>query len=60
MLNGRPIFKMTEEQFCINCAAQYSGLTLTEVGTHVGNIGPSILLAPVQGLGTSYQYVRAA
>jgi hypothetical protein len=48
---------LTFFQFCMNCGAQYTGLTL---GQAAGDIGPSVLLAPVQGLGTSYQYVRAA
>ena len=51
---------LTFLQFCINCGAQYTGLTLGEAAGYMGDIGPSVLLAPVQGLGTSYQYVRAA
>ena len=51
---------LTFLQFCINCGAQYTGLTLSEAAGYMGDIGPSVLLAPVQGLGTSYQYVRAA
>jgi hypothetical protein len=47
-------------QFFKNCAAQYTGLTLGEVANYRGDIGPSVLLAPVQGLGTSYQFIRAA
>jgi len=51
---------LTFLQFCINCGAQYPGLTLGEAAGYMGDIGPSVLLAPVKGLGTSYQYVRAA
>lgn len=46
---------LTLLQFCINCGAQYTGLTLGEAAGYMGDIGPSVLLAPVQGLGTSYQ-----
>jgi len=51
---------LTFFQFCMNCGAQYTGLTLGQAAGYIGDIGPSVLLAPVQGLGTSYQYVRAA
>jgi len=51
---------LTLLQFCMNCGAQYGGLVVTEAAGYMGDIGPSVLLAPVQGLGTSYQYVRAA
>lgn len=49
-------------QFCINCGAQYTGLTLGQAAGYMGDISPSVLLAPVQVLGTgiSYQDVRAA
>lgn len=49
---------LTFLQFCRNCGAQYTGLTLAEAVGYMNDIGPSVLLAPVQGLGTSYQYVR--
>lgn len=48
---------LTFLQFCINCGAQYTGLTF---GGAAGDIGPSVLLRPVQRLGTSYQYLRSA
>lgn len=51
---------LTFLQFCINCGAQYTGLTLGEAAGYMNDIGPSVLLAPFQGLGTSYQYVRVA
>ena len=51
---------LTLLQFCINCGAQYTGLTLGEAAGYMGDIGPSVLLAPIQGLGTSYKYVRTA
>jgi hypothetical protein len=47
-------------QFCINCGAQYTGLTLGQAAGYMNDIGPSVLLEPVQGIGTSYKYVRAA
>ena len=51
---------LTLMQFFINCAAQYTGLTLAEVANYMSDIRPNVLLAPVHGLGTSYKYVRAA
>jgi hypothetical protein len=51
---------LTLLQFCINCGAQYRGLTLAEAAGYMGDIGPSVLLAPIQGIGTSFQYVRTA
>lgn len=54
------IDSLTLLQFCINCGAQYTGLALGEAAGYMGDIGPGVLLAPVKGLGTSYQYVRAA
>lgn len=51
---------LTFLQFCINCGAQYTGLTLGEAAGYMGDIGPSVLLAPLRGVGTSYKYVRAA
>ena len=54
------IDSLTLLQFCINCRAQYTGLTLGEAAGYMGDIGPGVLLAPVKGLGTGYQYVQAA
>jgi hypothetical protein len=51
---------LTMLQFCINCGAQYTGLTLGQAAGCMNDIGPSVLLAPVEGIGTSYKYVRAA
>lgn len=51
------IDSLTFMKFCANCAAQYTGITLAELPNYTG---PSVLLAPVQGLGTSYKYIRAA
>jgi hypothetical protein len=51
---------LTLFQFCINCGAQYSGLTLGEAAGYMGDIGPSVLVAPILGVHTSYQYVQAA
>ena len=53
------IDSLTLLQFCINCGAQYTGLTLGEAAGYMGDIGPGVLLAPVKGLGTGYQYVQA-
>jgi hypothetical protein len=54
---------LTLIQFFINCGTQYAGLTLAELATYTNdasNLRPTVLLAPVHGLGTSYKYVRAA
>ena len=51
---------LTLLQFYINCGAQYAGLTLGTAAGYMGDLGPGVLLAPVKGLGTSYQYVRGA
>lgn len=54
------IDSLTLLQFCINCGAQYTGLTLGEAAGYMGDIGPGVLLAPVKGLATGYQYAQAA
>lgn len=51
---------LTLFQFCLNCGAQYGGLVVAEAAGNMNDIGPSPLLAPLAGLGTSYKYVRAA
>ena len=51
---------LTLLQFCANCGVQYGGLVVGEAAGYKNDIGPSVLLAPVQGLGASYQYVRLA
>ena len=56
----RIVDSLTFLQFFINWGAQYTGLALGEATGYMGDIGPSVLLAPIQGLGTSYQYVRSA
>jgi len=43
---------LTFLQFCINCGAQYTELTLGEAAGYMSDIGPSVLLAPVQGIAT--------
>lgn len=48
---------LTFMNFCANCAAQYTGITLAELPNYTG---PSVFLAPVQGLAESYKYIRAA
>ena len=51
---------LTLFQFCMNCGAQYGGLVVAEAAGSMNDIGPSVLLAPLAGLGTSYKYVRVA
>ena len=54
------IDSLTLLQFCINCGAQYTGLTLGEAAGYMGDIDPGVLLAPVKGLATGYQYAQVA
>ena len=49
---------LTLLQFYINYAAQYTGLTLGEAAGYMGDIGSGALLAPIKGLGISYQYIQ--
>jgi hypothetical protein len=51
---------LTLFQFCMNCGAQYGGLVVAEAAGSINDIGSSVLLAPLTGLGTSYKYVQAA
>ena len=49
---------LTMIQFLANAATQYGTIV---VGSCVGNnLDPSVLAAPIAGLGTSYQFVRSA
>ena len=54
------IDSLTLLQFCINCGAQCTGLTLSEVTGYMSDISTGVLLASVKGLGTGYQYLQAA
>ena len=47
-------------QFCINCGGQYGGLIIAGAAGNMSDMGPSVLLAAIHELGTSYQYLRAA
>ena len=47
-------------QFFINAGTQYGVLVVTEAAGNFTKIGPSVFLAPIAGLGTSYKYVRGA
>ena len=51
---------LTLLQFFINCGSQYSRITLAQAAGDIADIGPGALLAPFQGLGVSYQYIRLA
>jgi hypothetical protein len=48
---------LTLFQFCINCGGQYGGLVVAEAAGSINDIGPSVLLASLAGLGTSYKDV---
>ena len=47
-------------QFCINCGTQYGTIVAGAAAGNFSEIGPSVLLAPFAGLGTSYKYIRTA
>ena len=51
---------LTLFQFFMNCGAQYGGVVVAEAAGSMNDIGPSVLLAPLAGLRTSYKYVQAA
>ena len=47
-------------KLCINCGSQYVGVVLSSAAGNFSDIGPKVLFEPVFGLGTSYQFVKAA
>lgn len=47
-------------KLCINCGSQYVGVVLSSATGNFSDIGPKVLFEPVLGLGTSYQFVKAA
>lgn len=44
----------------INCGSQYVGIVLSSAAGNFSDIGPKVLLEPVLGLGTGYQFVKVA
>ena len=47
-------------KLCVNCGSQYVAIVLSSAAGNFSDIGPKVLLEPVLGLGTSYQFVKAA
>ena len=47
-------------QFCINSGSQYGAIVLASAAGNFSDIGPKVLLEPIIGLGTSFQFIRAA
>jgi len=47
-------------KLCINCGSQYAGVVLSSAAGNFSDIGPKVLFEPVLGLGTGYQFVKAA
>jgi hypothetical protein len=47
-------------QFCINTGSQYGAIVVDSAAGNFSDIGPKVLFEPIIGLGTSYQFIRAA
>ena len=47
-------------QFCLNAGTQYGAIVVASAAGNFSDIGPKVLLEPIIGLGTSYQFIRAA
>lgn len=47
-------------QFCINTGSQYGAIVVASAAGNFSDIGPKVLFEPIFGLGTSYQFIRAA
>ena len=47
-------------QFCINTGSQYGAIVVASAAGNFSDIGPKVLFEPIIGLGTSYQFIRAA
>lgn len=47
-------------QFCINTGTQYGAIVVASAGGNFSDIGLKVLFEPIFGLGTSYQFIRAA
>ena len=47
-------------KLCVNCGSQYAGIVLSSAAGNFSDIGPKVLLEPVLGLRTSYQFVMVA
>lgn len=47
-------------QFCINTGSQYGAIVVASAAGNFSDIGPKVLFEPIIGLGTSYQFIKAA
>jgi hypothetical protein len=47
-------------QFFIKTGSQYGAIVVAAAAGNFSDIGPKVLLEPVFGLGTSYQFIKAA
>lgn len=47
-------------QFCSNTGSQYRAIVVSAAAGNFSDIGPKVLFEPVIGLGTGYQFIRAA
>ena len=47
-------------QFCINTGLQYAAVVAASASGNFSDFGPKVLLEPIIGLGTGYQFIRAA
>lgn len=47
-------------QFCMNTGLQYGAIVTASAAGNFSDIGLKVLFEPIIGLGTSYQFIRAA
>lgn len=47
-------------QFCINTGSQYGAIVVASAAGNFSDIGSKVLFEPIIGLGTSYQFIKAA
>ena len=47
-------------QVCVNTGSQYGAIVVASAAGNFSDIGPKVLFEPIIGLGTSYQFIRAA
>ena len=48
------------QTICINTGSQYGAIVVASAAGNFSDIGPKVLFEPIIGLGTSYQFIRAA
>ena len=47
-------------QFCLNGGSQYAAIVVANAAGNCSSLGPGVLFSPLLGLGTGYQFVKAA